>query len=653
MRTFDNPFEQKLHDHLEEVEKMRKAYGEKVSSQKALLDVYTPALARLRELNITDARRGETSPKEFNRIAASASMEARQAIAFKAPTDGVAKAIMKNLPALALSREDALLCALLCIAEDCEQCFGFLGQAKLPVEDEELAVLAAIKHYPIFAYEEYKTQEVIYQTANTEDPREMQELQRRFEQAKGKKIQHVRKHVLNYIPEDLRSQMELREILIQASMERDAFGTLETLRDSAAAAASAPAPGQPLQSTTTNLLEGIPVEKKLELLEIAANLGLGLASVNLDLFAIPNDPQWHPKLQEILILDMTAGHSLFGAYALEGVHHYPFNLARIEPTLPRRITNAEAIEYLKRNEGENAKPRTYSSNEVAEIVTMLQEKDVRRFIENLKWNIGRGWKELVQDKKREIVFGDYDLKVRNILFLVAYSLFEKEEKFEEIYALVEKSHPILAPEPPKIYLLANRYYFLDLLGLNISFLFNRGPKASGSTGTLIEEVGDYQVRNFMHLGMSIYIRVGDAIFKDMSIAWTMLIGQCDNKIDTVFHEIGMLFDTFDTMLTIIDPVIHDMAAWVHTLVEALSQDAPSLPPEAPGGPKQAQLRVTTRATIARVREALNRYSLDALYLRAKTAGLSTISIIQTLKMPRSKTDKLMNLMQNDPNKGNR
>jgi hypothetical protein len=34
-------------------------------------------------------------------------------------------------------------------------------------------------------------------------------------------------------------------------------------------------------------------------------------------------------------------------------------------------------------------------------------------------------------------------------------------------------------------------------------------------------------------------------------------------------------------------------------------------------------------------------------------GASPIGIVQTLKMPRSKTDKLMTLLQNDPLKGKR
>jgi hypothetical protein len=70
-------------------------------------------------------------------------------------------------------------------------------------------------------------------------------------------------------------------------------------------------------------------------------------------------------------------------------------------------------------------------------------------------------------------------------------------------------------------------------------------------------------------------------------------------------------------------------------------------------PGQTQLRVTTRATITKLRDAVYRYCVDALYFRAKKEGVTTISIIQVLKMARSKTDKLRILIQNDPNKANR
>jgi hypothetical protein len=154
--------------------------------------------------------------------------------------------------------------------------------------------------------------------------------------------------------------------------------------------------------------------------------------------------------------------------------------------------------------------------------------------------------------------------------------------------------------------------------------------------------------------MSIYIRVGDVIFKGMPIAWNMLVGQCEGKVDNAFQEVGHLFDSFDTLLTIIAPAMENLSTWADTaLLDAVSQDSPSLPFQIPDDPNKTQLRVTTLATIAKAREALNRYCLDALYFRAKAASATPISIIQTLKIPRGKTDKIRLLLSNDPNKGKR
>ncbi|MDR0499267.1 MAG: hypothetical protein LBH03_06010 [Holophagales bacterium] len=651
METFSNQFEQKLDTQLKALEQRRESVNTMLASQSGIADIYHNVLVKAREISIFDPRKGEPSPKEFIRVASSAPLEARQAVAFKGPTEGMAKPILKNLPCLGLGREENLASALVCVLEDSERCFTSLSDAKLPVDDQVLVVLAALKNHPILNFEEFKTQEVIYQTANTDDPREMQEIQRRFEQVRGKKTQHIRKHILNSIPVEIKQQPDYRMILLQASLRRDTFGTLEAIRESLSSE-------EALKSNTANLLDGIAVEEKLNLLEIVANLGMGLATTYLDLFSIPPDPEWHPKLQKIFQRDVTAGHSLFGVYAFEGMQNYPFNLGRIESTLPRRITNSEATEYLKRGEaaasdGEPTKQRTFTSNEVGEAVTMLQEKDVRRFLEALKWGISHNWKACVQDRKKEIIFGDYDLKVRDILFLVAHSLFEEEEKFEEIFNMIEKNHPFLAEDTAKIYTFANRYYFFNVIGLNASFLFNRSKRLNGSIGTLIEEISDYQVHNLLHICMSIYIRVGDILFRDLSIAWPMLIGQCEGKMDAVFHEISQLFDSFDTLLTIIEPVMPNLPAWINTLIDALAQDVPDLPVTITESPKQAHLGVTTNATINRVRDLVNRYSLDALFYRAKMGNATPISVIQTLKVPRSKTDKLRTLLSSDPKKEQR
>jgi hypothetical protein len=637
--------EHRLEAQLKQAENLKKTFSDRMASDQHMMHAYHMTIARLRDLNMRDTRKGESNTKAFIGTIGSVQRDARQALAFKAPGDGMAKTVMRYLPHFGLGREESLSAALLCIQEDCEQSFGFLDEAKLPAEDQELAVLAAIKHYPILNFEDFKTQEILYQTANVQDPREMAEIKRRFEQVRGKKMQHVRKHILNYIPHEVREHPDFRKVLLEASLERDTYGSLEMMRESASQ--------ENLKANSANILDGLSVEDRLELLEIVAGFGLGLASSYLDLFAIPNEPEWVPRLREILKRDVTAGQSLFGAFAFEGIHHYPFELERIEITLPRRITNADAVEYLRQNEPDGEKPRTYTSFELGEVVTVLQDKDVRRFLENLKYGIAHGWKSCVQDIKREVVFGDYDLKVRDVLFLVACSLFEDEEKFKNAFSVIQKSHPHINDDLPKVYLYANRYYLLELLGLNMGFLFNRYRKPNGSFASLIEDVGDYQIRTFMHFGISLFIRVGDALFRDVTFAWNMLIGQCEGKIDAVFHEVGGLFDTFDTLLAIMGPAIGDLQAYLPTLIGALLQDAPSLPPEDPAGAPRQQLKVATRATIARIRECLNRYSLDALYVRVKKSGATPISIVQTLKMPRSKTDKLMNLLQNDPLKGKR
>lgn len=646
MTAHEDQFEQKLENQVDIAKKLCDSFSEKLSSPGTLLDSYTNLLARLREIGLYDPRKGEANPKEFIRLAGSAPIESRQAIACRGPRDGVAKSLLKYLPALGLSREENLSAALLCILEDCEQSFPNLPNAKLPSEDQFLVIFAALKAHSVFSFEEFKTQEVVYQTANTDDKREMMEIQRRFEQVRGKKSQHIRKHVINRIPDEIRQQPEYCKTLLKTSMARDTFGTLEALKESI--------DSEELKSTTANLLQYISTEDKLELVEIAAEHGLGMASAYLGLFQIPEEPEWNPKLQAILKKDITAGHSLFGAYALEGMHHYPFGLGRIEIVLPRRITNAEALEYLKKGEQEASKPRQFSSSEIGDAAAMLQERDVKRFLENLKAEVGRNWKASVKDQKRDIVFGDMGLKVRDILFLLTYSLFQEDEKFEKIFKMVEKSHPTLVSNFAKIYLLANRCYFLDLLGLSVDFLFARTNRPSGSLGTLIEEASDYQARSLLHSGMSIYLRVGNVIFKDVPIAWNMLIGQCEGKIDTAFHEVGQLFDAIDTLLTIVDPITEDLATWVDTaLLDALSQDAPDLPLAPSGTQKQAQLRITTRAMISRTREAVGRFSIDGLYARARRAGVTPINIIQTLKMPRSKTDKLQLQLFGDPKKDRR
>jgi hypothetical protein len=439
---------------------------------------------------------------------------------------------------------------------------------------------------------------------------------------------------------------------MQVTLKRDVFGSLDVMRE------------EPENIPLT----GLSVEDKLDLIRIIAGFGLGLASINLDLFnvapklepideddedyeedeeeeAVKIDPELEIALQEIFKKDVTAGSNLIGVYALEGMNNYPFRLSRIEPTLPRRISSADAIEYLKRgdagyeDEGGDSK-KTYSNNEVAETVTQLQDREVQRFMEFLKWEMGRNWKSKVGEKKREILFADNGLKVRNIVFLMAYGLFDEEEIFENIYLFAQKSHPSLAEDVPKMLLLANRYYFLDILGLNPGLLYNRMQRASGATGTLINEVSDFQIRRLLHIGMSIYIKVGDAAFKNMPIAWNMLLGQCEGKIDQVFQEVGQFLDVMDTLLVILGTVAPDLKGWVGKLLDALQENAPELPSVEELAPPQHPLRITTRTIITTTLETLNNYCVNALSLRAKIEDVTPINIIQVLKIDRSKSDKL-------------
>jgi hypothetical protein len=642
-----NPSEQLLDGHLKEAERLRKDFAAQLAARGGLMDAYTGLLTKLREINIYDPRKGEANPKEFIKLAGLSTMEARQAIAFRGPSDGVARSLMKHLPALGLTKEENLIAALLCILEDQEQCIANLAYAKLPAEDQELVLLAALMNHPILSFEDFKTQEVMYQTATSEDQREMLEIQRRFDQARSKKTQHIRRHAINYIPPEIRQRMDDRKMLIKAGLERDAFGTLEALKEAISQ--------ENLKSTTTNLLDGLSAEENLELLEAIAGMGMGLASSYLDIFEIPDDPEYYPRLCEIFKNDIIAGQSLFGAYALEGAHHYPFGLEYIEIVLPRRVSSAEALDYLRRGEIDpTAPPRAYTRAEIAEAATMLRERDVRRFLENLRDEIARHWNLFVPDQKKNVVFGDLALKVRDVLFLLAHSFFEDEEKFENIISMIHKTHPIYSNSPGKVNTLANRYYFLDLIGFNVESLFTRTRQPSGSFGSLIEELSDYQARNFLHLGMSIYLRVGDILFKDLPIAWNMLIGQCDGKIDAAFNDLIQLFDSFDSLLTIIAPIIKDLPTWLDAaLIGALLQDSPGLPmsAKAPKAAAQGQLRITTRAMVAKTMDALNRYCMDALQIRAKQEGTAPINIIQQLKLPRGKMDKLMVLLHKDPKKG--
>ena len=622
-----NQYEQKLNTSLQRAKDVRESLGKALAEQATLSGAYGNVLSRAREV------RGEPNSKELIKAINSASQEVRRAFAFRGPSDGMSKTVIRYLSYFGLSQEESLFSALICMLEDAENSCPFLAESKLPLEDMLLAVLFALQTHPILSYEEFKTLEVTYSSANPESA-EGRELQRRYEQARGRRSQHTKKHLLKQMPEEIRQRHDLYQVVLQVALKRDVFGSLESIRENA----------------SDHLLSVLTTEEKINLLAIVADFGLGLASINLDLFEIicENDHELEFRLQEIFKKDVTAGSNLLGVFALEGMHNYPFDLKKIEPTLPRRISTAEALEYLRRGDigdedsGVEKKVRTYSNNEIADCVAQMQEREVLRFLEFLKWEMARNWKSLFGEKKREILFADAGLKVRNIVFLVTYALFEEEQVFENIYQFVQKNHPSLEENLPKMFMFANRYYFLDILGLNPGLLFNRTSRTHA--GTLIQEVSDFQIRKLLHIGMSIYIKVTDALFRNMPIAWNMLLGQCEGNIDQAFQEVGQLLDAVDTLLSILETVTPDLKNWTGTLLDALQGNATELPDVSNPAPPTNPLRITTRTIISNSLETVNSFCVQALQLRSKLEEVTPLNIIQVLKIDRAKSDKLRTLL---------
>jgi hypothetical protein len=144
--------------------------------------------------------------------------------------------------------------------------------------------------------------------------------------------------------------------------------------------------------------------------------------------------------------------------------------------------------------------------------------------------------------------------------------------------------------------------------------------------------------------MSIHLRVGDTFFRATPIAWNILLGQFDGRIDAVLQELAALFDGFDTLLTIAGASRPDLRGWVGPLLGAMASDSDELPDLALEGPPAAPLRLTTRTAMERCRERLNAYCLQALRRCAQAAGVSPLNIIQTLRLPRAKTDRLRTLL---------
>jgi hypothetical protein len=362
------------------------------------------------------------------------------------------------------------------------------------MEDQFMASLCALQSHPVLDYEEYKTAELIFQAANPDDPVESKEAQRKFEQIRGRRAQHAKKHLLALVPQEIKQRPSLYCAALHVALKRDAFGSLDILRQDAAGGS----------------LGALSDEEKIGLLDTIASFGLGLASNNLDIFGVggKDDHGLDYRLQEIFKKDIVAGGNLLGVYAFEGIENYPFGLKRIEPVLPRKISTAEAQDCLRQGGldpggGADKQARGPSANDVADMLAQLQEREVNKFLESIKWEIARNWRAKVGERKREILFADASLKVRNILFLIAYGLFDEEQVFENIYLFVQKSHPHWAEDAQKLHLMSNRYYFLDILGLNPGLLYNRVPRRNDTFGTLIQEVSDFQVRKLLHTGMSI------------------------------------------------------------------------------------------------------------------------------------------------------
>ena len=620
-----------LRSGLEGLDEARVQARRRLAADPAQAGHYGELVGRLRELCIFDPRQGEPSAKAFAKAARAAAAETRSALALLGPGDGLARGIMKHMALLDLGPEERYLAALACAQADAEQTLTHLEAAGLPDPERVLDVaLLALGQQPVLDFAEFKTLETLYQSVEPGAP-DAREVQRRYEQARGRRAQHAHRHLLALVPEPLRADPAMRQALLGASLARDPFGTLDHLRQAAG--------GEPFA--------GLSPQQRLGLLERVADFGLGLASTHLDLFAIPPGPVWHPRLQRILRQDLTAGSTILGVHALEGIQHYPFGLGHLEPVLPRRITSAEALAYLRKGEEESAKPRAFTSAEMGAASDRLQQLEVQRFLEGLKSDIGREWKACVGDRKLGILFADPGLKIRNILFLLGQALFEPEEGFETIYRSVQKSHPMSAGDLPRILLLANRYYFLDQLGLNPGLLFNRGPRPAGGARTFIEEAGDYPVRAFLHTGMSIHLRVGGALFRSAPIAWSILAGQYEGRIDTVLQELTFLFDGFDTLFTIAAADSTDLEGWLGPLIAALQEDAAELPEETLFTPSQPPLRLTTRAAIDRCRERLNHYCLQALQRSARAAGVSPVNIIQGLHLPRARIDKLRTMLDQE------
>jgi hypothetical protein len=567
--------------------------------------------------------------KAVARAVASAPEKVRRALSILGPSNGVARGVMEHLPSMALDEERRYLAVLACVDADPERTLERLPQAGLASAPRLLAVLlVALVQMPALDYEEQKKVEILFHTG-PDDPAGEKEIRRRFEQARARRQAILKHHAVRHIPPVLGKDPGTFSLLLQALLVHDPYGTLECYREL----------GEPCPFLVLDL------EQRLALLAVVASFGLGLASNYLDLFDLAEDPAVYERLKEVFIADLTAGSSIYGVFALEGVHNYPFGLRRIEPILPRRFSNAEALAWLRKNDPEGGLGRTFSTVEVGNAVTQLQDREVRRAMELLKADVSLEWKARFPETKREIVFGDMDLKVRNILFLLAHAAFRDNTAFDQLLATLEATHPMA--DPAQILLLANRWYFLELIGLNPGLLFNSQQRASEFLRAPLEEVAEFRIRYLLHMGMSIYLHVGDSLFRLMPIAWNILQNQGDGRLDSAVQDVVSFFDAFDTLLVLGEDLVPDLRGWTACIVEALRGGAPEAPLDASGPRAASPLRLTTRDAITRYREFLNSYCLQTLRRAATRTGATPATILQNVRLPRNKTDKLFFLLEED------
>lgn len=604
---------------------------EALAADPSSLESYNLLVSKLRGMNTSDPARVKTLPKELGRFLNPIPYNMKHHLAVGGATEGLARLVIGHLGLFGLQDEHKFDAMLVCAKEEPERTIGSLADSPLSAEQLLPVLRIAFSQQPILDFEEYKKIEILYASSG-EDAPVAQDVARRHEQLRGLRSQHLRRHLLGLLPKRLREEPPVFELAMAMLLDRDPFGTLEFLREE-----KLPDP-----------LGGIPLARRMAILERVAAKGLGFASNYLDLFGVTGDPERHEFLQRVFCADLTAGSSIYGAFALEGAQRYPFGLGRVEPVLPRRITSGDAQAYLEKSAPESALPTTFRPAEIDKALALLQDRQVLRFLETLKADLGHHWKNCYPEHKRETIFGDPELKIRNILYLVGHGTFKDSAYFDHLFAMLEEQFHEARRDPLYAARLANRYFFLDLLGLNPSQLY-AAPQKGSLKKRLIEEVSDYQIRSFLHAGMSIHLRLGDSFFKAMPIAWNLLVNQYEGA-GQAMQELTFLLEAFDMLLTLSESAVPDLGGWLGPLVDALTLGDPQVPGPLLSAPPKGPLRLTTQATVERYRELLNSYCLQMIHANVARLGLSTTTVIQNLRMPRNRTDKLFALLEEERQK---